>query len=388
MDYSKWNTIYLPQVWELSGDTSLFNKDGVIWFQKEIIIRDKPDIENATLYLGAIDDSDKTWVNGVLIGEMYNRYNKNRSYSIDKNILIKGKNTIVVRVEDYTGEGGFTSNPTDFSLSVGSNKINLSGNWKYKIGMFPKEPLPKNIFGPNIYPSLLYNGMIHPIINFPIKGVIWYQGESNTYNAIEYLDLFKRWIKDWRNVWNNQSMPFLWVQLANFGNAQEVPKNSNWAELREAQELALDLTNTAMITAIDIGEGKNIHPKNKQEVSKRLSNAALNLIYDYKKIKYKGPKYIKYEKNNKFITITFDNLDSALKVTDKYGYVKGFTIAGEDKIFHWANAHIIGDNQVNVWSDKVANPVAVRYSWSDNPEDSNLLDENNYPVFPFRTDSW
>ncbi|PID89218.1 MAG: 9-O-acetylesterase, partial [Bacteroidia bacterium] len=256
MDYSSWKEMRLPQVWELSGDTALFEKDGVVWFQRSFDVGNIDDEKEIKLSLGAIDDSDKTWINGELVGEMYNRYNKNRVYKIEKGILKQGKNSIVVRVEDYTGAGGFTADKSDFFISIGEQKINLTGLWHYKIGMQPKTPLPKNIFGPNIFPTLLYNGMIYPMKDFPIKGVIWYQGESNVYNAFEYRELFKRWIKDWRAVWHNPQLPFIWVQIANFGEEQLQPKESTWAELREAQEMALELPNTKMITSIDIGEGK------------------------------------------------------------------------------------------------------------------------------------
>lgn len=387
-DYSTWQDMKLPNTWELSGYKKMLDKDGVVWFQKYFTVDSIDKGDDIILNLGAIDDSDKTWINGVLVGEMYNKYNKNRKYKVDNKVLKKGKNSIVVRVEDYTGAGGFTADKDNFYIRIGDNKIRLAGIWKFKVGMFTKEPLPKNIFGPNIYPTLLYNGMINPIKGLPIKGVIWYQGESNVYKPGEYTDLMLRWIRDWRIAWNDSEMPFLWVQLANFGNEQEIPKESSWAELREAQAKALTVRNTAMITAIDIGEGNNIHPKNKQEVGKRLSNAALNTVYGYKNIPYNGPSYKNHEIKGKSIFVTFDNDNATLKAKDKYGYVRGFTIAGKDKVFHWAKAYIIGKDKVKVWSDEVQEPIAVRYAWADNPEDANLYNSYDLPAFPFRTDNW
>ncbi len=386
-DYENWKTMVLPGTWETSGDSSLVDKDGVVWFQRSFELSDIPD-DDIELYLGAIDDSDKTWINGVPVGETYNRYNKNRKYKIEKGILQSGKNNIVVRVEDYIGAGGFTADADNFKISIGDQTISLVGKWHFKPGMFTKEPLPKNVFGPNIYPTLLYNGMINPIVTFPIKGVIWYQGESNVYNAFEYRDLFKRWIRDWRNNWKNNEMPVLWVQLANFGIPAEEPGKSQWAELREAQAMGLELPNTAMITAIDLGEANNIHPKNKQDVALRLSNAALNTVYGYKEVHYKGPDFTRMETNGNSVIITFKDVGEKLIVKDKYGYVKGFTIAGKDKKFHWAKAYIIGTDKVKVWSDDVSKPVSVRYAWADNPEDANLYNSYNLPAFPFRTDDW
>jgi len=387
-NFDSWKKMKLPKTWELSGEKNLINKDGVLWFQRYFNVDVVGGAEEVMLSLGAIDDSDKVWINGVLVGDTYNKYNKNRRYLINSNVLKVGKNSIVIRVEDYTGAGGFTSDEDLFYISIGDKKVNLFGNWRYKVGMFTKEPLPKNIFGPNIFPSLLYNGMIHPIKNFPIKGVIWYQGESNVYNAGEYTDLMKRWISDWRQVWTNKNIPFIWVQLANYGIEQEVPDKSLWAELREAQDKALSIENTFMVTAVDIGEGDNIHPKNKQEVALRLSNTALNKVYDKFEVTCTGPKYKKSNKKGNFIIVTFDNKEYELVAKDKYGYLKGFTIAGMNRKFHWAKAYIIGKNKIKVWSDDVINPEAVRYSWQDNPEDSNLFSKNDLPVFPFRTDNW
>ncbi len=378
-----WGEITLPGIWEGSGIKEMEELDGSVWLRKEFVI-DTP--MDASLSLGPIDDSDQTFVNGVLVGKTYNAYNIDRHYDVKGSILKKGKNVLVVRVEDYVGGGGIYDDDKLY-LTIGDKKIPLDGKWKYKIGMVIKEPMPAVIFGPNVYPSCLYNGMIAPITDFPVKGVIWYQGESDTYRSQDYRTLFPNLITDWRNHWNQKEMPFLYVQLANFKTPQDIPGPSIWAELREAQSLALSLPHTAMITAIDIGEAGNIHPTNKQEVGRRLANAALSEVYGIPK-KYRGPTYKSHKKCGKAFEITFDYVGQGLKVDDKFGYVYGFTIAGEDKKFHWAKAEIISPNTVKVYADDVKKPVAVRYSWQANPDPANLKNSDGLPAFPFRTDVW
>lgn len=237
--------------------------------------------------------------------------------------------------------------------------------------------------GPN-RPTLLYNAMIHPLLPYAIRGVIWYQGESNAGRAYQYRQLFPLMIKDWRKHWKNGDFPFYFVQLANFKDAQPNPGESDWAELREAQLLTLSLPNTGMATAIDIGDAKDIHPKNKQEVGRRLSLIARAQVYR-EKISFSGPVYLSKLVNGNKITLSFKYAANGLK-TKQGGTLKGFAVAGEDKKFHWAEATISG-NKVTVWSKEVAHPVAVRYNWADNP-DGNLYNGDGLPASPFRTDNW
>ncbi|MEN8247669.1 MAG: sialate O-acetylesterase [Bacteroidota bacterium] len=386
-DHSTWQTMHIPTLWEASEDASLKDKDGVVWFELDIKLSKAQANSSAKLSLGPIDDSDITWINGVEIGETQNRYNKDRVYNIDEGTLQEGINKLVIRVEDYMGGGGIYGSSDKLFLKVGDEKISLEGRWRYNVGMIIKEPMPQNVFGPNSYPTLLYNGMINPIKKFPIKGVIWYQGESNRYRAVEYRELFPRMINDWRGSWNNSELPFLYVQLANFGKEVELPEGGYWPELREAQEMTLSLPGTAMITTIDIGEANDIHPKNKQEVGRRLALAAQNTVYN-KKVNYLGARYKSMIVKDDYIEIEFDTNAESLKTHDKYGYVKGFAIAGKDKVFHWAKTEIITNNKVKVWSDSVEQPVAVRYAWEDNPASANLFNSNGFPTFPFRTDDW
>lgn len=231
-------------------------------------------------------------------------------------------------------------------------------------------------------PSGLYNAMIHPIIPFAIRGAIWYQGESNAGRAYVYRKLFPGMITDWRHAWGEGNFPFLFVQLANFQARQPEPGDSAWAELREAQLMTLALPNTAMAVIIDIGEANNIHPKNKQEVGRRLGLAA-EAMYG-KKVEYSGPMYESMKVDGNSIRLTFTHAEGL--VAKDGGSLKGFAIAGEDRKFVWADAKIDGDAVV-VSSASVAKPVAVRYAWADNPE-CNLYNAAGLPASPFRTDDW
>ena len=384
VDASSWSTMKLPTLWDASSDTTLLDKDGVLWFSKKFAL---DDVADATLYLGPIDDSDITWINGHKVGETYNQYNKDRTYEISKDVFKVGENRITIRVEDYIGGGGIYGKPEKMFLQFDDGKINLSGKWSYKAGMIVNTEMPSNSFSPNNFPTCLFNGMIAPITDFPIKGVIWYQGESNSYRAYEYQTLFPKLITDWRSHWKQPDLPFLFVQLANFKNEQTTPIKSEWAELREAQSMALALPNTAMITAIDIGAADNIHPTNKQEVGRRLANAALTEVYKQSK-PYKGPTYFNHKIEENSIFITFGNVGDGLQVDSKFEYVKGFTIAGVDMQYKWAKAEIIDKNKIRVWNKNVLNPKSVRYSWQDNPEPANLQNSHSLPAFPFRTDDY
>ncbi len=235
-------------------------------------------------------------------------------------------------------------------------------------------------------PASLYNGMIAPIVPFAIRGAIWYQGESNAGRAYQYRKLFPAMISDWRRVWGQGDFPFFFVQLANFTDRKPEPAESDWAELREAQTMTLSLPNTGMAVIIDIGEAKDIHPKNKQDVGKRLAQSAQKIAYGKWFGEYSGPMYKGLKIKGSQATITFSH-SKGLKAGAKGGEeLKGFAVAGEDKKFYWATAKIKG-RSVIVSSDKVPHPVAVRYGWANNPE-VNLYNKAGLPASPFRTDDW
>jgi len=251
----------------------------------------------------------------------------------------------------------------------------------------PRPPqTPESQLTGNARPGNIYNGVLKPTIGYGIKGVIWYQGESNASRAYQYRDLFPLMIQSWRDEWGVGDFPFYWVQLADFMNEKADPAESAWAELREAQTMTLDrLPNTGQAVIIDLGEAQDIHPRNKQDVAKRLARWALARDYGIN-VPYRSPSYKSMEKKDGKIVVTFDHVGDGLKAFD-VPQVRGFTIAGADKTFRKAKARIVGANKVEVWSDAVDDPAAVRYAWADNPV-CNLYGRNGLPVTPFRTDDW
>jgi sialate O-acetylesterase len=381
-DATGWKIMRLPQAWEGAGLPAL---DGVVWFRKEVAVGAAEAGKEAIISLGPIDDSDETYLNGVKIGKTENRYDAPRFYKVAAGALKAGVNVISIKVIDTGGGGGLWGMDNQLYLEAGGNRISLAGDWHYKVGL--DLPAPKEASSPNSFPALLYNGMINPLVQFPIKGVIWYQGENNAGNYIKYRSLFPAMIKDWRNKWNMGDFTFLFVQLANYMEPPQLPQQSTWAGLREAQTMTLAEPKTGMAVIIDIGEAKNIHPRNKDDVGYRLSLAALKVAYG-KDIVYSGPMFKSMEVNGDKIVLEFDHAGTGLLVKDKYGYLKSFTIAGSDKKFTWAKAYLAPGNKVIVASDVIKNPVAVRYAWADNPDDANLFNQEGLPASPFRTDNW
>jgi len=233
--------------------------------------------------------------------------------------------------------------------------------------------------------AIIYNAMIHPIIPFSIRGVLWYQGEANIDHAAEYGRTFPLMIESWRKEWNDE-FPFLFVQLASFGSNDSSNFGSKWAELRESQSKTLSLPKTGMAVTTDVGEAKDIHPKNKQDVGLRLATIALNDVYHIPQI-CNGPIYQRVSFADGKAILSFTSTGKGLMVKNKYDALEGFEIAGPDRRFYFARALIIG-NQIEVSSDSVTNPVAVRYGWSNAPVDINLFNADGFPASPFRTDNW
>ncbi|MBQ0736377.1 sialate O-acetylesterase [Aquimarina celericrescens] len=382
-DHSSWSAMELPSYWE---DQNLQALDGIVWFRKNFKMPDKfVEGSAAEIQLGAIDDTDQVWVNGFNIGGLTQSYYVKRKYTIPKGIL-KKNNLISIRVEDTGGGGGIYGRPEEMNITFQGKRIPLHGNWKYKVAQVYLAKPDAQI---NQIPTVLYNKMIHPIHRFPIKGIIWYQGESNSgdQSAFAYRNLFKKMIQDWRLQWHKKELPFLFVQLANYMKAVEQPVKSNWAVTRESQSKALELPNTAQAVIIDIGDAMDIHPRNKQDVGYRLAVAARKISYD-EDIVYSGPVYESHEIRENKIVINFDHKGSGLwaKNTDNNQLFE-FSIAGRDRKFYPAKAKIEQD-QIIVWSEKVINPIAVRYAWADNPDKANFYNKEGLPASPFRTDQW
>ncbi len=380
LDDKDWKIIIAPGLWEEQGYIDI---DGVAWYRKELYLTEDQTQTNLTLHLGKVDDADITFLNGIEIGQT-EQYDKERVYTIDKKYLQPGKNMIVVRVNDTGGGGGIWGDPQNQYVAIGQEKVDISGDWKFKIA---KASIASVDIGPNSYPTLLYNGMISPLVPFGVKGAIWYQGESNASRAKQYKRIFPNLIEDWRQHWKQDEFSFLYVMLANFREAPEQPVESEWAELREAQISALKLPLTGLASAIDIGEAGDIHPRNKQDVGKRLALNAFKLSYG-KDVVNSGPVFESVEFRNGKAIVKFREVGSGLMVKDKYGYVKAFTMAGADQKFHWAKAKLLDEQTVEVGAELVSDPVAVRFGCADNPDDLNLFNKEGLPALPFRTDNW
>lgn len=381
LDVSSWTELKVPGLW----DNELKDMDGVVWLTRKITLPENWAGKSLKVNIGPVDDDEITWFNGSEIGRTQG-YNQPRIYTIPGNLVKAGGNTITVRVFDSGGGGGMYGEEKDLQVTgPDGKKVGLSGSWKYRVGLNLKDapPIPASQNGPN-RPSVLYNAMIHPFLPFSIRGVIWYQGESNADRAHQYQSLFPSLIKDWRSKWNEGNFPFYFVQLASFMKREEEPVASKWAELRDAQLKTLSLLNTGMAVAIDIGDAKDIHPKNKQEVGRRLALIALAKDYQ-KKISYSGPLMQSFKIEGDKIRISFKHTDAGLKIQDGK-ILKGFVIAGADQKFYRAQAVIEG-NTVLVSSNQVKQPIAVRYAWENNP-DCNLYNGAGLPASPFRTDTW
>lgn len=377
-DFSQWETMQLPAWWEHAG---LENFDGAVWFQKEFDLPEGFKVDSYHLSLTQIDDYDLVWVNGHKVGEGYGNLNW-RGYDVPASILKPKGNILVIRVFDTGDLGGM------YSGSFWWNQT-LVGDWKYRPGLkIDADQFPKpRVVNTNIFasPSILFNANIAPLQPLAFKGVIWYQGESNASRAAEYKALFPAMIRDWRAHFGQGDFPFLFVQLANFYPEGSMPAHSPWAELREAQASALSLPNTGMAVTIDIGEADDIHPKNKKDVGERLGLSALQVAYGQDVLSH-GPTFRSVEFKEGKAFIAFDYADS-LFTKSKYGYVRGFSIAGKDQQFYWAKAFIEG-NWVVVYHEEVNDPVAVRYAWSNNPGPLDLYNKAGLPAIPFRTDHW
>lgn len=378
VETSGWSSIMVPGYWK---NTPLENVNGSVWYRKSFNVPKSARGKAALLVLGRIVDADSVFVNGIFVGTTSYQYPPRR-YKIPEDLLNEGENTVTVRVISNIGDGGFVPDK-QYEIVADEDTISLVGEWKYRIG-YRMEALQSQTFI-RFKPLGLYNAMIAPLLNFRIKGVIWYQGESNTERAKEYATLFPALIEDWRKNWQQGDFPFLFVQLANFMKAKKQPSESNWALLREAQLKTLSLPNTGMAVSIDIGEWNDIHPLNKKDVGKRLALEAQRVAYHQDNIVSAGPIYKSMKIKGNKIILTFKNEGTGLQA--KGGTLNNFAIAGKDQKFVWAQTKIKND-KIIVWDESIKKPIAVRYAWADNPEGANLYNKEGLPASPFRTDDW
>ena len=380
-----WKTMRLPATWESQG---LEGFDGIVRFRRLIDLPTAWDGRAAFLELGPVDDRDDAWVNGVRVGGMRQagRWNVPRRYEVPAGVLHPGSNVIAVRVLDTGGAGGINGRPGQMVLTPagddGPEPVFLAGEWRYLAGT-PASSLPAmptSGVGRNT-PTALYNGMISPLIPFSLRGVIWYQGESNRDRPAQYGRLFPAMIEQWRGDWGRGDFPFYFVQIAPFRYRDDA---GQVAELREAQLMTLDTANTGMVVTTDIGNPTDIHPRNKQEVGRRLALWALAGTYGRAEVVPSGPIYRSMTIEGDSIRVSFDHVGGGL--VGRGETLTHFQIAGRNRQFHDARAVVDGETVV-VSSQDVPDPVAVRFGWEAAPE-PNLFNAAALPASPFRTDDW
>ena len=380
-DDSEWTPITVPSLWEAEGFQGL---DGIGWYRTTFNVEPSDLKEKIVVNLGMIDDSDEVWLNGVRIGGLEDQYNAARNYPVNSEILKTRGNVLAVRVIDTGGGGGIYGDSNPVGLTVGGVTRPFPEPWKFKVGALFQ--LTASNPRMNHVPTVLYNAMISPIQPFPIKGVLWYQGESNASaeHAFVYRDHFKNLISSWRDQWGQGDFPFYWVQLASYENGSDSPNLSPWSVLRESQSMALSLPNTAQAVTIDIGAPRDIHPKNKHDVGFRLALAARQQVYGETGLETSGPVFQSMQVEGPKAILAFDHVTGGLESSSGGNEVSGFEIAGADGIYHPAKARIVAES-IEVTAEEVPEPVSVRYAWAVNPDFANLTNGEGLPASPFRT---
>lgn len=382
IDDSDWATMNMPGTWRENG----LDVRGTVWMRKDFTIPDEMVGRHAKLSMGTLVHNDQVYVNGVFVGTTGYEYPPRR-YQIPAGVLRKGKNTIAVRLNAPAGNGEFIKDKP-YKIIADAAEIDLTGEWKYKVGTDMSEVMKyeQRLKNRRTAGSGLYNGMIHPIRDYKVKGAIWYQGESNSGRPQTYNALMTALVENWREAWDMPDMPFLLVQLPNFMQKHPQPTDSGWARIREAQLQAFkNIPNTALAVIYDVGEWNDIHPLDKKTMAQRLFLGARKVVYG-EKVTSSGPVYRDMKIDGDKIIISFTETGKGLAVRNGK-VLKHFAIAGEDQQFVWADAVIKG-NTVVVSSKDVPNPVAVRYAWADNPDDANLINKDGLLASPFRTDNW
>jgi sialate O-acetylesterase len=415
-DDSKWQKMSQPIHWNQTPELKEF--DGIVWLRRVIDIPTPLAVKDLKLELGPIDDEDCTYWNGTLVGTTTG-WNISRHYTIPAHLLKPGRNILAVRIYDTSGDGGFCGDAKDFYLKSDDTTIPLTGDWSWQKsmsaaevkahsgGVEPKKP------NDSWYPANLFNAMVAPFLDMPVRGFTWYQGCSNVGRAVQYESLFQRMILDWQARFNRTSevgaypkpqqderrrgffgmqdskaIPFYFVQIANYRWEKDIQPESEWAAIREAQRKAMQLDGVGMMVNIDIGMAMDIHPKHKQEVGRRLALLALNRTYGREEA-CAAPEYYQMRVSDGKATLFFRPVQGSDALAENAD-IKGFTIAGPDHIWHVAKARVEGERfmqRVIVECPEVPYPVAVRYAWADNPP-CNLKTISGLPVGPFRTDDW
>jgi sialate O-acetylesterase len=381
--FEQWLPYAPPSQWDWQG---IWAFRGAGFMERSLTIHANETTKSSVLSLGENDGVYQLYINGKLIIEGLGK--NSRLINLPANTWKEGRNILLIHQEKQVDPAwfgnGFIGEPNTLYLKFDGLPISLAGNgWK----MMPDFNTPWNyVHAQNNAGAVIYNAMIHPLIPFAIQGVLWYQGESNADRAFEYRKSFPLLINSWRKQWKEE-LPFYFVQLSSYGKFQNSNQGSAWAELREAQNMTLKLPKTGMAVTTDIGNPDNVHPRNKEDVGKRLAANALANTYQIPIDEFCGPTFQSVTFQNGKALLLFKNIGKGWQIKDQYGYIKGFEVAGANHLFYYAQARTEGNN-VLVWSDKVLDPQAVRYGWTDSPVDANLFNLEGFPASPFRTDQW
>ena len=383
LDDSVWKTVQIPGGFQELGVADV---PAVCWFRREFTLPNPLPPGKGTIFLGAIEKMDTTYINSHWVGASSWVENP-RAYAIDNGVLKPGRNVLVVRVFKLKPQGGFLAKPDALRLVLGDGTvIPLAGEWKGALSVDARPPhsLPLTFENYPTMPGVLYEGMIQPVAPLAITGAIWYQGEANAERAYQYRTLLPAMIGDWRKLFGQGDFPFYIVSLPAFMHRRDEPGDDAWAELREAQALtAGKVKNSGLAVTIDTGDADNIHPKDKQVVGERLALCALAQTYG-KKISDAGPTFASLEHLPGALKLHFRHNDGGLVV--KGDKLEEFSVAGKDRQWHWADARVEGDSVI-ISSRLVSNPLAVRYAWQANPA-ATFYNGAGLPAVPFRTDQW
>lgn len=370
-DYKEWKTCMVPA---LVSDYSDQPFQGSVYLCKEINISDVPTDADANIYMGTIIDSDCIWINGKLIGRTEYRYPP-RKYNIPKNVLKRGSNQILIRIVINRGNGG-TIKGRPYYISYNNKQISLEGKWHYHIGKASKIPMPEMQF-PTRFPTGLFHTAIVPLSQIGLKGILWYQGESNTLEPKEYGEKFKEMLQSWRDIFGKE-IPCIYVQLPGYQEPLDNREDTGWAEIRQQQLQNLSMNQVAMVVTLDLGEYNDLHPQNKKGVGVRMANAAKHLIYAEDNF-FSGPIPRKGYVSGHRVCLDFDYLEDS---GEEEQLIHNFELAGTDHKFYAAYAVRKGATLM-ITCDNVSTPYYVRYAWRDNPENINFYNHAGLPAAGF-----
>ncbi|MEP1444555.1 MAG: sialate O-acetylesterase [Paraglaciecola sp.] len=373
---SQWPLVSVPGYWTNQGQEAF---SGSMWFRTTFLVSAEQATQASSLKLGRIVDQDQVYINGQRVGDTQYQYPQ-RIYSLDSGVLKIGLNQISVRiVSHHTGHAGFVP-AKPYQLTFKDSLISLSGLWRYQVGHRMAKAMPSPEFKTNEQPSVFYNAMLAPLAKTQLKGVLWYQGESNAKDPNVYQKLFPDMISQWRALFSQPTLPFLYVQLANYLQARHDPSIAGWADIRAAQAQGLTVSNTAMVTAIDLGEWNDIHPQNKASVGQRLANAALQKVYNKPSFSYQGPELTCAERVDKH-QIKIHSKFSPLAINGPDAKVQGFAISADNANYRWVEGEL--HPTFIILKVKEANKfVSVSYAWQSNPTRANLSNNQGLPAYP------